>query len=186
MKVYDFDGTIYDGDSTIDFWLFTLRRHPSVVFRLPAQIKAVILYKIGKYTTAEMKERFFSFIRKIPDISAETELFLKKNQHKIKSWYLDQKHSDDLIISASPEFLLAPFCRSLGNISVIATEIDPVSGKMSGENCKGAEKVKRFRSIYGDAVIDEFYSDSLSDLPMAQAAKKAFLVNKNNIKRWEI
>lgn len=186
MNIYDFDGTIYDGDSTIDFWLFILRRHPWVIFTLPSQIKAAILHKTGKYTTSEMKEQFFSFVRKIPDIHAEAELFREKKQHKIKSWYLDQKRSDDLIISASPEFLLAPFCRSLGNISLIATMIDPVSGRMSGENCKGIEKVKRFQSMYGDAVIDEFYSDSLSDLPMAKEAGKAFLVNKNDIKRWEI
>ena len=27
MNVYDFDKTIYDGDSTADFYLFSLRRH---------------------------------------------------------------------------------------------------------------------------------------------------------------
>ena len=28
IDVYDFDGTIYDGDSTVDFVRFCLRRHP--------------------------------------------------------------------------------------------------------------------------------------------------------------
>ncbi len=186
MNIYDFDGTIYDGDSTVDFWLFSLKRHPSVILSLPVQIAAVIMHKAGKYTTTEMKEHFFSFIRKIPDISAETELFWQKRQRRLKNWYFDQKSSDDLIISASPEFLLAPICRQLGNISLMATVIDPISAKISGENCKGEEKLKRFRSVYGNAEINEFYSDSLSDLPMAKAAEKAFLVDGNKIKRWKI
>lgn len=186
MNVYDFDGTIYDGDSTIDFWLFSLKRHPSVILRFPAQAAAVVLHKTGRITTVQMKERFLSFVRKIPDISAETELFRRKKMHKIKDWYLAQKRSDDLIISASPEFLVAPFCKNLGNISLVATVADPLSGRISGENCKGDEKVKRFRNKYGNSAIDEFYSDSLSDLPLARTAKKAFIVNGNKIKRWEI
>ena len=31
IDVYDFDGTIYDGDSTVDFTRFCLRRHPAVL-----------------------------------------------------------------------------------------------------------------------------------------------------------
>ncbi len=185
MNVYDFDGTIYNGDSTIDFWLFSLRRHPSVILKFPSQVTAAILHKTGKITTVQMKERFLSFVSNIPDITAETELFCRKKMHKIKEWYLEQKHSDDLIISASPEFLVAPFCKNLGNISLIATEADPLTGIISGKNCKGDEKVERFRSKYGNAAIDEFYSDSLADLPLAQTAKKSFIVSKNKIKRWE-
>lgn len=185
MNVYDFDGTIYDGDSTIDFWLFSIKRHPSVILRFPSQAAAAILHKTGKITTVQMKERFLSFVRNIPDITAETELFCRKRMHKIKEWYIEQKHSDDLIISASPEFIVAPFCKNLGNISLIATEADPLTGLISGKNCKGDEKVKRFRSKYGNAEIDEFYSDSLSDLPLAQTAKRSFIVSKNKIKRWE-
>ena len=28
IDVYDFDGTIYDGDSTVDLVKFCIRRHP--------------------------------------------------------------------------------------------------------------------------------------------------------------
>ena len=30
MRVFDFDNTIYDGESVIDFYLFSLRRNPKV------------------------------------------------------------------------------------------------------------------------------------------------------------
>ena len=33
MNVYDFDGTIYDGDSSVDFWLYSIRKKPSVFLK---------------------------------------------------------------------------------------------------------------------------------------------------------
>ena len=30
MNVYDFDKTIYDGDSSVDFYKFSLKRHPKL------------------------------------------------------------------------------------------------------------------------------------------------------------
>ena len=41
MNIYDFDGTIYNGDSTIDFWLFTLKRHPSALLMIPYQLSCI-------------------------------------------------------------------------------------------------------------------------------------------------
>ena len=35
MNVYDFDKTIYGGDSTADFYLFSLKRHKKSSFLLP-------------------------------------------------------------------------------------------------------------------------------------------------------
>lgn len=35
MNVYDFDKTIYAGDSTIDFYLFCLKRQPAIL-QLPS------------------------------------------------------------------------------------------------------------------------------------------------------
>ena len=43
IDVYDFDGTIYDGDSTVDFTRFCLRRHPAVLAGLPRFIGTSVL-----------------------------------------------------------------------------------------------------------------------------------------------
>ncbi|MBQ5641996.1 MAG: hypothetical protein IIV05_09365, partial [Ruminococcus sp.] len=51
--------------------------------------------------------------------------------------------------------------------------------------CHGAEKVRRFREQFGDAVTDAFYSDSHSDDPMAKIAQKAFMVKGEECKPWE-
>ena len=66
----------------------------------------------------------------------------------------------------------------------MASPVDPKTGKTIGLNCHGEEKVRRFREVYGDAQIDEFYSDSLHDTPLAKEAKRAFLVKKDEILPW--
>ena len=78
-------------------------------------------------------------------------------------------------------FLLRPVCGRLG-VSLIATEVDPASGRFSGRNCSGEEKVRRFRREYPDGNIDEFYTDSKKDLPLAAIAGRAYLVRKNKIR----
>ncbi len=186
MNIYDFDGTIYRGDSTVDFYLYLLKKHPIILLSLPIQLWAAVKHKAGKCSTTAFKENFFSFLPRIPDISKEAEMFWEKNIPKIAPWYLSQKKEDDLIISASPVFLLEHACRMLGDVRLIASQIDPKTGKFSGKNCKGEEKVRRLFECYPDATVDAFYSDSHSDLPLAKLAKKAFFVKKNKILEWNM
>lgn len=40
MNVYDFDGTVYRGDSTVDFWLFCLRKKLGLVKYIGKQFAA--------------------------------------------------------------------------------------------------------------------------------------------------
>ncbi len=184
MNVYDFDKTIYDGDSTVHFWLFYSRRHPGVFVRcLPRLVKGAVLYVFGRIPKEDWKERFFSFLNYLPSNETMVSSFWEIHFAKIKKWYLDQKQDSDVIISASPVFLLEPVSKRLG-VSLIATEVDPRTGRFSGRNCSGEEKVRRFRQVYPDGRIDEFYSDSKKDLPMAGLAARAFFVRGNEIRPW--
>ena len=103
---------------------------------------------------------------------------------RVKPYYLQRKRDDDVIISASPLFLVAPAMARLGIKGVIASPVDMRTGVYSGLNCHGEEKVRRFGELYPGAEIDEFYSDSLSDSPLARLAKKAFLVKGNELLPW--
>jgi len=107
MNIYDFDHTIYNGDSSVDFWLFALCRKPHLVVFLPLQIFVTALFLLGIYSKERMKEAFFIFIRHIP-LDKMTAHFWEHNRRKIKPWYLRQKQDSDVIISASPGFLLEP------------------------------------------------------------------------------
>ena len=184
MNVYDFDGTIYNGDSTIDFFLYALKRKPALLRFLPKQFWGMILYVTKRVDKTRFKEYFFCFLS---TINAEelTEAFGNQNQDKICDWYLNQQKQDDLINSASPKFLLMPICRRLRISHLIASEIDSQTGMFTGENCRGQEKVRRLAVEYNVTHIDCFYSDSHSDLPLAKIANKAFLVRKDVIKEWK-
>lgn len=89
----------------------------------------------------------------------------------------------DLIISASPDFLILPICKRL-NVRGIASKVNPQTGELLGPNCRGEEKVKRFNEVYPNETIDDFYSDSLSDLPLASIAHHAYLVKNQKICSW--
>lgn len=184
MNVYDFDGTIYAGDSSIDFWRFCLRRHPAVLKTCPKLFLKGVQYKLLGGKLEDFKSAFFSFLPVIPNLEAEVTAFWDRHQEKISKWYLDQRRSDDVVISASPVFLLSPICKQLGIEPPIATEIDPTAGKLKGENCKGGEKVRRFLAQYPNAEIQKFYSDSRTDAPLAALAQEAFLVQRNTLQLW--
>ena len=66
----------------------------------------------------------------------------------------------------------------------MASPVDPKTGKYLGENCHGEEKVRRFYAAFPNARPEEFYSDSLSDTPMADISERAFLVKKTTIIPW--
>ena len=104
---------------------------------------------------------------------------------KIKKWYLDMKKSDDVIISASPEFLLEPICKELGVGCMLGTKVNEKTGLFESENCVGEEKVVRFYEVYPDGVIDEFYSDRYVDTPVAKIAKKAIFVKGDKLLPWK-
>ena len=50
MRVFDFDNTIYDGESVIDFYLFSLRRNPKVARYVPVVLYHLLRYKLGRTT----------------------------------------------------------------------------------------------------------------------------------------
>ena len=185
MNVYDFDGTIYDGDSTVDFFLFALKQKPSLIRFAPKQALGFLLYGVKRIEKTELKEYFFSFLSGI-DAGKLAEDFWKRNSHKIFKWYPERQQPDDILISASPEFLLEPICRQLGIRCLIASRVDVQSGKFAGENCRGAEKVRRLAEECGVTHIGAFYSDSHSDLPLARIADSAFLIKNGVITQWNL
>ncbi len=184
MNAYDFDKTIYDGDSTADFYLFSLKRHKKIILLFPSLLGSFVKFYVFKRgTKTEFKEVMYRFLRYC-DIDKDIKDFWDKNEYKIKDFYIKQKQEDDVIISASPEFLLKPICKQLGIKHLMASCVDKKSGVYSGINCHGKEKVRRFYEVFENDKINEFYSDSYSDTPMAEISNKAFMVKGNKITEW--
>lgn len=176
MNVYDFDGTIYEGDSSIDFYIFCLKKHPGIIICLPWQAFWYVLMVLHLCSKEQGKSAFFCFVRALPDVKQTVKVFWQEHKKKVRVWYYEQCCKDDVIISASPDFLLRPLTREW-RVSLIATNVDPHTGKILGKNCRGEEKVRRFYEVYPDKKVNQFYTDSLSDMPMANIADKFFIVS---------
>ena len=184
MNIYDFDKTIYDGDSTAAFVKYCAARSLGAYRAVLPALWAFFLYVIGIYTKTRFKERMYGFLRYIRDIDKMVSDFWDTHEGNIFPYYTARKREDDIIISASPEFLLAPICQRLG-VRLIASRVDKHTGKYTGENCWGEEKVKRLIAEYGITHCDEFFSDSKSDQPLASIADRAYIVRGGELTDWD-
>jgi len=184
MDVYDFDGTLYMGDSTRDFVLWCARRYPRVALTLPRTgVAAIACFGLHAIDKTRFKGALYRFLHVIPDVEREVELFWQTHEERITGPCSAQP--GDLVISASPEFLLRDVCARRG-LGLIASQVDPRTGRTLGRNCSNDEKAVRFRKEYPDAEIGDFYSDSHDDDPLAGLAKRAFLVKDGALYPWPL
>ena len=177
MNVYDFDGTIFPKDCSIGFCIWCMNRHPKLWFTFaPKAIRNLIRRKRGKISEYLMQREFFRYLTLIDDFDKQIERYWDKNEKKIAAWYLAQKKDDDLIISASPTCIIGPIAKRLG-VNYMATEYDREFGVFLNNMMYAKEKA-RYILDHGFPMIENFYSDSLADTPLALCAEKAHLVTK--------
>lgn len=184
MNAYDFDGTIYDGDSTRDFIAFCALRHPGVLARVPRAVLALCAHALGRLSRDKAKGRCLRVLSAVPDLEKEVSAFWDSHISKMMQWYLDQRQEDDLVISASPAFLVEEACRRLEIGRPIATNVDVRTMRMVSPNCRGGEKVRRLDTELPGAQIEAFYSDSASDEPLARVAERAYRVCRGKVLPW--
>lgn len=144
---------------------------------MPVQALSLFLYRMHLLRIETAKGICFSVLGFFKDRDALLDDFFSQAKARITPWYLERRREDDVVVSASPAFLVARFCRFLGIRHFLCTEMDIRTGRISGRNCKGKEKVARFLAAFPDGRIDNFYSDSLSDAPLARLAAHAYLVD---------
>lgn len=182
MKIFDFDNTIYNGESCFDFFLFCLKRKKSLCVHLPSVMFNLIRYKTGKigieavYTFCDrMMSVFFDNSAYADELLDE---FWEVNRKKLKPEIMALIDREDAIISAAPRFLLEKIASQLKAETIICTETE--ADKVTFL-CYGRNKVKAFNEHFSDCEIDEFYTDSINDAPMMRKAKKAYMVNGTEV-----
>lgn len=186
MNIYDFDNTIFKGDSSIKFIKYSLIRHPILVcWSLLKSLKEIIKYLFKKSNLGNIKSELFSFVKYLRDFDKYMDMYVIRKQKYIKEFYLKEHKDNDVIISASFDFIIKPFCEKLGIKNVIATKYDVKNGHIIGINCKGEEKVKRFKKIYPNEQVKKAFSDSLSDIPMLLLAEDAYLVKGEKLELYK-
>jgi len=185
INVYDFDNTIYRGDSSYDFFRHCAAKYPRVLFSALGALPGFLAMLLGFGQKTRVKERFYRYLRHVPEVEEEVERFWLTHDSNLKRWYFEQKRTDDLIISASPEFLLRPLMKRL-ELAFLASRVDPKTGRYDGPNCHGEEKVRRLRESRPEAEIAKFYSDSHNDTPLARLAQEAFMVQGDAMKPFPL
>ena len=87
------------------------------------------------------------------------------------------EHVRLVIVTASPDLIVAPFARGLGADALLGTQLsfdgrDRVTGAFDGPNCRGPEKMVRLHAAFGaDLELKAAYGDTGGDREMLAAAE---------------
>lgn len=185
MNVYDFDNTIYDGESALDFFFEYVKVNPALVKMIPKVLRALSLYAGGRVTIEDAMKKYAPYVKKYyceyDKWEEFTERFWDKRMDKIKPFYKKIQRGDDVILTASPELTIGEICRRLGIENYICSHIDDETGQIT-RLCMRENKIKYFYERYPDAEIENFYTDSIkNDGFFAEKAKNVYLVKGDKI-----
>ena len=188
IAFFDFDDTITKGDS---LWYFLLHSFsplhlalkfisisPSLVlFKLKLMSNEKAKSKLFKAFFSSMTTEEFDALAKSYANSKLTTIIKQEALARIK-WH-QQKGHDVVVVSASPENWLRPWCNNQG-IQLIGTQLESKDGKITGnfvgKNCYGEEKKQRILSHYQLKDYDSVYAygDSRGDKEMLALADHSF------------
>lgn len=187
IVAFDFDGTLTCQDSFHAFlgWRSSPARWAAGMVRLaPAGLGYMKDRNRGRLKAAAIREFLAGLSR--AELEGEAQRFAAQMSRRLlrpdaaqrwKHWRTQGARL--VIVTASPETLVAPFARGLGADALIATRLvfdaeDRVTGALDGANCRGPEKVVRLRQVFGpDVRLEAAYGDSDGDREMLKLADEA-------------
>lgn len=186
MNVYDFDNTIYDGETLVDIVLYFMAHDIRIWKYLPKLLVFAFKDKFHLFTVEEALEAYAGFLRsyytQVGDISRDIQKFWDKNEKKIKPLYEKIRRDDDVIVSGTTDFLLDEIAKRMHIKHYVCSVIDKKTGNFK-RLCFLENKVKYFYEDFPGAKIDNFYTDSMNDRAMMDIAEHVFLVKKNKIEQ---
>ncbi|EJL21064.1 haloacid dehalogenase superfamily protein, subfamily IB, phosphoserine phosphatase [Caulobacter sp. AP07] len=184
LVAFDFDGTLTVRDSFTAFlkWRASPARHALGMIRLfPAATAYVFDRNRGKIKAAAVRE----FLRgvSLEQLEREARAFAQSQAPRLfrpdalavwRRWRA--KGAKLVIVTASPDVIVAPFARGLGADVLIGSRLaldlnDRINGALLGPNCRGPEKVIRLREQFGDDMsLAAAYGDTSGDHEMLAIA----------------
>ena len=187
IVAFDFDGTLTTHDSFRAFlrWRVGSGRYVAGLTTLGwdllrylrsgdrGRLKAAVARRfLGRARREEIESWARSF--------AETHARSLLRPDAVRAWkYWRSRGARLVIVTASPEDLVAPFARGLGADLLLGSRLafdtqDRFTGQLDGPNCRGAEKVARLREAFGqDMRLEAAYGDSDGDRAMLAMAEDA-------------
>ncbi|HEY1750061.1 MAG TPA: HAD-IB family hydrolase [Caulobacteraceae bacterium] len=183
---FDFDGTLTSQDSFTAFlaWRAGLAGYAGGVAALAPALAAYLFHRDRGRLKAAAARRFLAGVPRA-QLESEAQAFATQRGRgllrpdAVRAWRRWQGDGARLVIvTATPEIVVAPIARALGADLLIGTRLvfddqDRVSGTFEGENCRGEEKVRRLRAAFGDDVrLEAAYGDTDGDAPMLALAEE--------------
>ena len=187
INVYDFDGTLYNGDSSIDFFLFSLKKNKKNILLIPKIFIYCILYFFHFVGIEKLKSVFYSFLRNVDDCEKLVNDFWNKNSKKINNELgeIIKYDKNAVVVSAAPLFLLKPILSTLGVKKILASYVNISNGNLESENCFGENKTKFIKNNYKNYKINNSYSDSYSDRFIARKTDNAYMLYNKKICKYD-
>lgn len=129
MNAYDFDETIYYGDSEFHFIEYIFKKYPLEMKKYARRYKfyRFLQKKLKLISRDKARVKIFTFLKVLRDVDKDLEEFRASHTKNIKKWYYDVKRPDDVIISATPSFILEPIAKTLGNSKRFTATLSPKS-----------------------------------------------------------
>ena len=187
IAAFDCDGTLIHGDATRCF-LLLLRGPIGLVIDLCALAPQLLAWHLGRCSIAQFKEALLNRAlqsaslrrREIALSQLPLALIAQLNPKAVGRLHWHQQHGHrSLIVTASPEPLIAPIAQYLG-VELIATgcsdllKVKPSSPlRLTTPNCKGPEKLRRLEQHLGFLPGPhhlEAYGDSRGDRELLKAS----------------
>ena len=179
MNVYDWDKTVFDGDAEDYFFAYIFRDGKYPWHHLVYDVMEWMCgHKIIGKTAA--RTAMYRVLKKIDDIDATLEAYWDEHEKYVLDWYRKAMRPDDVIASGTPAFILEPYIKKLGlEGRLVATDMDPKTGKVKGRFCVMDEKLEAFKRQFPGEKIENFYSDSWNDRFLAEYAEHSFAIDKD-------
>ena len=186
MKVFDFDNTIYRGESSIDLALYMMKNNKMIIRFVPSIFINLVRYKLCLISLEQMENIINEFCASVmgskDELPAIIDGFWRTHADRLDPRILKRIRPQDIIITAGPDVLIEGIKERLGTDNIIASKIDPDTGKIIYLNYKD-NKVKRYRELYGDRPIDALYTDSYNDRALMDISDRVYLVKKGRIRK---
>jgi phosphatidylglycerophosphatase C len=190
VAAFDFDGTLTRHDTLLPFLRYLLG--DAKVLRHALAISPTLAgYGLGLIPNGVAKERVFMQCltgMQLDTLRQEGERFamlvlpglLRGESLQRLAWHRRQGHRC-VVISASLDLYVRPWAQRAGFNDIIATHLEVgadgrISGRLSGENCFGAEKVRRLEALLGERERYTLYAygDSRGDRELMSIADHAY------------
>lgn len=188
LAVFDLDGTITKQDTFLEFIRF-VHGSVSLYMGLLLHLPFIGLFYLKLYPNFQLKEKIFNYFFKgysADQLNNLGALFSKKMIpqfcypkaiEKLK-WHRTQGH-EIVILTASSDIWLQAWCQT-NKFDLIATLYETkngrFTGKISGKNCYGLEKISRLQQRYHlqDYAISYGYGDSAGDQYFLDSMDKSY------------